>query len=112
MCKQSSNPNFSVLVISPLKSIIEEQIRELNELALPSVHLKENEPQRMANTSQRKFRFIFCSAERCLSKEFQDLLKSEHEGPEIDIILARKTKFSDQIGQTTFSHSHPLGDLK
>lgn len=29
----------------------------------------------------------FCSAKRCLSKEFQDLLKSEHEGPEIEMVF-------------------------
>ena len=84
LAKQSSNPNASVLVISPLNSIVEEQVRELTKLGLPAIHLKENDSQCMADISQRKF---FCSAERCLSKEFQDLLKSTHEGPEIEMVV-------------------------
>jgi len=83
LAKHSSNSNASVLVISPLNSTV----GELTKLGLPAVHLEENDPQCMADISQRKFRFIFCSAERCLSKEFQDLLKSEHEGPEIEMIV-------------------------
>ena len=48
------------------------------------VHLKENDQQCMADISKWKFRFIFLFCERCLSKGFQDLLKSEHEWPEIE----------------------------
>ena len=88
LAKQSSNPNASVLVISPLNSIVDEQVGKLTKLGLPAVHLKENDSQCMADISQRKFRFIFCSAEPCLSKEFQDLLKSTHEGPEIEMVVA------------------------
>ena len=62
LAKQSSNPNASVLVILPLNSIVEEQVGELTKLGLPAVHLKENDSQCMADISQRKFRFIFCSA--------------------------------------------------
>ena len=80
LAKQSSNPNASVLVISPLNSIVEEQVGELTKLGLPAVHLKENDSQCMADISQRKFRFIFCSAERCL-------LKSTHEVPEIEMVV-------------------------
>ena len=32
--------NASVLVISPLNSIVEEQAKEMNGLGIPSVHLK------------------------------------------------------------------------
>ena len=54
----------SVLVISPLNSIVEEQVGELTKLGPLAVHLKENDPQCMTDISQRKFRFIFRSAER------------------------------------------------
>ena len=61
--KQSSNPNASVLVISPLNSIVEEQVEELTKLGLPAIHLKGNDPQCMAAISQQTFCFNFCSAE-------------------------------------------------
>ena len=69
-----------------------EQVGELTKLGLPAVHLKEDDSQCMADISQRKFRFIFCSAERCLSKEFQDLLKSTHEGPEIEMVVVDESR--------------------
>ena len=67
MAKLSSNANASVLVLAPLNSIIEEQVNELNDHVLPSVQLKENDADCRKAISEAKFRFIFCSAERCLS---------------------------------------------
>ena len=60
-----------------------EQVNELAELGLPAIHLKENDADCMKAVSEGKFRFIFCCAEGCLSKEFKNLLKSEDRGPDI-----------------------------
>ena len=49
LAKQSTNPNASVLVISPLNSKAEEQVAELTKLGSPTVHLKENDTQCMAD---------------------------------------------------------------
>ena len=85
MAKLSSNANASVLVISPLNSIIEEQVNELNDLGLPSVQLKENDADCLKAFPEGNFRFIFCSAERCLSEKFKNLLKAEQTRPDIEI---------------------------
>ena len=77
----------SVLVISPLNSIVEEQVVELSELGFPAIHLQENDPACLKAISQGKFRFIFCSAERCLSVEFQALLKSESTRSDIELVV-------------------------
>ena len=76
-----------MLVISPLNSIVEEQVVELSELGFPAIHLQENDPACLKAISQGKFRFIFCSAERCLSVEFQALLKSESTRPDIELVV-------------------------
>ena len=64
MAKLSSNANASVLVISPLNSIIEEQVNELNDLGLPSVQLKENDADCLKAISEGNFRALslFCRA--------------------------------------------------
>ena len=42
----------SVLVISPLNSIVEEQVVELSELGFPTIHLQENDPACLKAISQ------------------------------------------------------------
>ena len=81
--KLISNPKANVLVISPLNSIVDEQVNELAELGFPFIHLKENNADCMKAISKGKFRFIFCCAERCLTEEFKHVLKSEDRGPDI-----------------------------
>ena len=49
LAKQCSNLNASVLVISLLSSMVEEQVGELTKLGLPAVHLKENDLQFVAD---------------------------------------------------------------
>ena len=66
-------------------SIIEEQVNKLNDLGLPSVHLRENDAICLKAISDGKFRFIFCSAERCLSEKFKNLLKAEQTRQDIEI---------------------------
>ena len=60
--------NKSVLVISPLNSIVEEQANEMNGLGIRSVHLKPNIDDCLHDISDGHFRMIFASAEDCLSK--------------------------------------------
>ena len=74
--KLASNPNTCILVVAPLNSIVQDQIDELTELGFTAVHLRENNPEYMKDIAGGKFNFIFCCAERCLSHEFQSLLKS------------------------------------
>ena len=62
MAKLSSNANASVLVLSPLNSIIEEQVNEFNDLGLSSVQLKENDADCLKAIAEGKFRFISWSA--------------------------------------------------
>ena len=95
MAKLSSNANASVLVISPLNSIIEEQVNELNDLGLPSVQLKENDADCLKAISEGKFRFIFCSAERCLSEKFKNLLKAEQTRPDIEMVVVDESHTVD-----------------
>ena len=40
----------SVLVISPLNSIVEEQVNEMNELGIPAVHLNPNSQGRVVQS--------------------------------------------------------------
>ena len=54
LAEQSTNPNASVLVISMLNSIVEEQVEELTKLGLSAVHLKENYQQYMKSEHERK----------------------------------------------------------
>lgn len=74
MAKQSSNSNASFLVISPLNNIVEEKVGELTKLGLNSSlrliwrRMTHSAWQIFRNESTASF---FCSAERCLSKEFQ-----------------------------------------
>ena len=63
--------------VPAVNSIIEEQVNELNDLGLPSVQLKENDADCLKAISEGKFRLIFCSAERCLSEKFKNVLKEE-----------------------------------
>ena len=109
--KLSSNANASVLVLSPLNNIIEEQVNELNDLGLPSVQLKENDADCLKATSEGKFRFIFCSAERCLSEKFKNLLKAEQTRPDIEMVVvdeshtvARSRILSSYFNQLFFTH--------
>ena len=63
LAKLSANPNASVLVISPLNSIVEE-VAEWTEPGLSTVNLKEKDVQCMTAISQWKFHviFLFCGA--------------------------------------------------
>ena len=60
LAKQSSNQTTSIRVISPLNSIVQKQIRELTKLGLPVVHLKDNDPQCMADITL--FSLIFAGS--------------------------------------------------
>ena len=86
-CQAQSSTNTSVLVISPLNSIVEEQTSEMSGLGIPSVHLKPSSEECLKYVSEGKFKIIFGSAEDCLSKPFQDLLKSQCTGPHISMVV-------------------------
>lgn len=64
MAKVSSYVDACVLIISAPHSNVEEQVNELNDLGLPSVHLKENDADCLKAISDGRFRFIFCSAKQ------------------------------------------------
>ena len=61
MAKLSSNANVSVLVISPLNSIIEEQVNELNDLGL-SVERKRCRLPESHFRRKVSLHFLFCRA--------------------------------------------------
>ena len=63
-----TSANASVLVISPLNTIVEEQAKEMNGLGIRSVHLKPDIEDCLHDISDGHFRMIFASAEDCLSK--------------------------------------------
>ena len=62
----------SILVVSPLKSLIEDQIMELRSLSCSAEYLKsENLPQ----ISESPPQFIYCTAEKAIDKDFLERLK-------------------------------------
>ena len=67
----------SVLVISPLNSIVKEQVTEMIELGISAVHLDPKNEQCLRDIAEGKLRIIFSSAEDCLAfderKQFHDL---------------------------------------
>jgi superfamily II DNA helicase RecQ len=64
----------SILVVSPLKSIIEEQVNGLQEVSISATELNMEEK---SLKEIFKYQVIFASAENCLSSAFQQLLKKE-----------------------------------
>ena len=76
----------SVLVISPLNSIVEEHVNEMTELGIPAVHLNPNSQECLQDISEGKFRIIFGSAEACLAETFKQSLKSQA-GTQISMIV-------------------------
>ena len=65
----------SIVVIVPLRSIIDDQLQS-NDFGLKAVAF-EKKPELMKDIAANKFQLIFASAEQALSKEFRDLLKDE-----------------------------------
>ena len=82
-----TSANASVLVISPLNSIVEEQAKEMNCLGIPSVHLKPDIEDCLHDISDGHFRMIFASAEDCLSKNFTEILKRAEPHSKLNISL-------------------------
>ena len=82
-----TSANASVLVISPLNSIVEEQAKEMNCLGIPSVHLKPDIEDCLHDISDGHFRMIFASAEDCLSKNFTEILKRAEPHSKLHISL-------------------------
>ena len=64
----------SVLIVSPLTSIIEDQTKEFEELGISAVKLTCNE-ETLNNIASGKHRVIFGSAEAMLNEQFQRALK-------------------------------------
>lgn len=64
-----------VLVIVPLKSIIDEQVKS-NDFGLKAVAY-ENKDSLLKDIGDNKFQVIYASAEQALSREFTDLLKDD-----------------------------------
>ena len=79
------------LVISPLKSIIEDQIKGLVELSISATELTID-----GNSLREIFKYevIFASAENCLSSAFQHMLKSEL-GKQISLIVVDESHAVD-----------------
>ncbi|XP_068697532.1 probable ATP-dependent DNA helicase RecS [Montipora foliosa] len=65
----------SIVVIVPLRSIIDDQLQS-NDFGLKAVAF-DKKPELMKDIAANKFQVIFASAEQALSKEFRDLLKDE-----------------------------------
>ena len=82
-----TSANASVLVISPLKSIVEEQAKEMNCLGIPSVHLKPDIEDCLHDISDGHFRMILASAEDCLSRNFTEILKGAEPHSKLNISL-------------------------
>ena len=61
-----------VLVISPLRSLIEDQIKEAKSMGLTANSLPEAS---LADVRVGKFQLLFSSAENGLDKEFLEILK-------------------------------------
>ena len=65
-----------ILVVSSLKSLIEDQIMELRSLSCSAEYLKsENLPQ----ISESPPQFIYCTAEKAIDKDFFERLKTTRE---------------------------------
>ena len=83
-----TSANASVLVISPLNSIVEEQAKEMNGLGIRSVHLKPDIGDCLHDMiSDEHFRMIFASAEDCLSKNFTEIRKGSEPHSKLNISL-------------------------
>ena len=70
------------LIISPLKSIIEDQMKSFEELSISATELTIEES---SLGEIFKYQVIFASAENCLSSAFKQLLKRE--GKQISLIV-------------------------
>ncbi len=68
--------NVVVLVVSPLKSIMTDQIEEMNELGIPSVILTITDDV-LQSIAEGKFTLVFGAAEDFLNAQFQHILKDE-----------------------------------
>ena len=72
-CEQLNNgTNASILVISPLTSIIQDQIVEARSLEIKCVSLLEITFQELKKIA---FHIVFTTAERVMEKEFRNILK-------------------------------------
>ena len=69
-----------VLVSCPLRSLIEDQIKEAKSMGLTANSLPE---AFLADVRVGKFQLLFSSAENALDKEFLEILKKEFEIPKI-----------------------------
>ena len=65
----------SIVVIVPLRSIIDDQLQS-NDFGLKAVAFVKK-PELTKDIAANKFQVIFAAAEQALSKEFRDLLKDE-----------------------------------
>ena len=65
----------SIVVIVPLRSIIDDQLQS-NDFGLKAVAF-EKKPELMKDIAANKFQVIFAFVEQALSKEFRDLRKDE-----------------------------------
>ena len=73
--RAGKNDTTSVLVISPLKSLIEDQILELRSMSCTAEELNSGNIYEIAATPPQ---FIYCTAEEALGKKFLVVLKDNN----------------------------------
>jgi superfamily II DNA helicase RecQ len=64
----------SVLVVSPLKSIICDQVLEVSSFNCSAMELSKETIHQITTSPPQ---FIYCSAENCIDKDFLDMLKDD-----------------------------------
>ena len=74
--KEMQIQDVVVLVVSPLKSIMMDQIEEMEELEIPSIVLSTNDDV-LQKIGEVKYTLVFGAAEDFLDPKFQNVLKSE-----------------------------------
>jgi len=101
-CVSQTSERMSVLVISPLNSIIKEQVSEMNDLGIPSVHLKVDNEECLTDISEGNFKIIFSLAEDCLAKSFQEVLKSPATRLHVSMVVVDKCHTVETCLPTVF----------
>ena len=85
--KRNQNDMSTVVILSPLKSIVADQIKEMKELGISAVELNPNDTDMLTKISEGKFAVVLTSAEDSLNASFLKILKEENHNLSISLIV-------------------------
>ena len=85
--KRNQNDMSTVVILSPVKSIVADQIKEMKELGISAVELNPNDTDMLTKISEGKFAVVLTSAEDSLNASFLKILKEENHNLSISLIV-------------------------